>query len=183
MKIQTQSLLEISLFAGLTAAGGLIRIPLPLVPLTMQTFFVYLSGIFLGSKKGPISQIIFLAIGLLGVPVFGKGGGLMYILQPSFGYLLAFPLAAWIVGKQIRGHFNSIKIHSFILWCTVGMLAILLIGVLYLWINMKFIACAPLSWKQAFVSGLLIFLPGEILKLTGVYVLSKKLMRFKIRTD
>jgi len=183
MKIETRSLLEISLFAGLTAAGGLIRIPLPLVPLTMQTFFVYLSGIFLGSKKGPVSQIIFLAVGLLGLPVFGKGGGLMYLLQPSFGYLLAFPLAAWIIGRMAGDRFAPVRLRSKIFGCVGGMLVILLIGTLYLWINMQFITCAPLTWKQAFVGGLIIFLPGEILKLAGVYILSKKLVRINIRTD
>ena len=183
MRIQTRALLEISLFAGLTAIGGLIRIPMPLVPITMQTFFVYLSGVFLGGRNGPASQFVFLAIGLLGVPVFGKGGGMMYILQPSFGYLIAFPLASWIVGKMAGDHFDSIKLRRYISGSFFGVLAILLMGTIYLWLDMKFITRAPISWKQSLIGGSFIFLPGEILKLAGVYILSKKLVRIKVRDN
>lgn len=170
-----------SLFAGLTAVGGLIRIPLPLVPLTMQTFFVYLSGIFLRSRKGSISQIIFLVVGLLGIPIFGLGGGVMYVLQPSFGYLLAFPVASWIMGKMVGENFDPGNLQRYIFGSLLAMFSILVIGTAFLWLNLLFITMAPISWKKAITAGLLIFLPGEILKLIGVYFLSKRLSRFKFR--
>jgi len=179
MKVSTRSLFEIALFTGLTAVGGLIRIPLPLVPLTMQTFFVYLSGILLGCKKGAISQIVFLCIGLLGVPIFGQGGGLMYVLQPSFGYLLAFPIASWVVGKINGEAFIESEWKRIAFSFAMGILSILLIGTLGLWFNMKFITHVPIYISKAVVGGFLIFLPGEILKGVGVYFLMKKLKRLQ----
>ncbi|MCG8608351.1 biotin transporter BioY, partial [bacterium] len=87
-----------SLFAALTAAGAFIKIPLPYVPLTLQPLFVIMAGSVLGAKFGAQSQLIYLAVGLSGVPVFANGGGPAYILQPTFGYLLAYPVAAYTVG-------------------------------------------------------------------------------------
>ena len=57
-------------FAALTAFGAVIRIPIPAVPFTMQTFFVILAGILLGARGGLVSQMIYIVIGLAGVPVF-----------------------------------------------------------------------------------------------------------------
>ena len=88
-----------ALFAGLTAVCGLIRIPFFPVPVTMQTLAVFLSGYFLGRKQGAISQVVFLFSGLAGLPVFSQGGGLGYVLQPGFCYLLAFPAAAFFIGQ------------------------------------------------------------------------------------
>jgi biotin transport system substrate-specific component len=100
MYFQTRSLLLIALMAALTGVGGFIRIPVSPVPFTLQTLFVYLSADLLG-KKGALSQIIFITLGLVGVPIFAMGGGIGYILQPTFGYLLGFPIGAWVVGALV----------------------------------------------------------------------------------
>ena len=67
-----------ALFAALTAIGAFIRIPLPYVPITLQTIFVLLAGVLLGKKRAALSQVIYLVIGLAGVPVFTEGGGRLY---------------------------------------------------------------------------------------------------------
>lgn len=92
----------ISLFAALTAIGAFIKIynPLnPTVPFTLQFLFCAYAGILLGSKKGFYSQMLYVGIGLLGIPVFTKGGGLGYIFQPTFGYLVGFVIAGFVIGK------------------------------------------------------------------------------------
>ncbi|MFQ5769363.1 MAG: biotin transporter BioY, partial [bacterium] len=114
-----------SLFAALTAAGAFIKIPLPYVPITLQTFFVLLAGLVLGPKFGALSQIIYLAVGLLGVPIFAHGGGPGYILQPTFGYLLGYPIAAFVIGlltkrKKISAKLNSRTFMQFCLSSFVG---------------------------------------------------------------
>ena len=153
-----------ALFAALTAAGGAIRIPAPLGYITFHTLFVYLAGSLLGSKTGAVSQILFLAIGLMGFPVFSNGGGPGYIVHYTFGYLAGFPIAAWVIGKLIEknrtGQWSNILAAN-----SVGCAIILLTGVVYLYINLRYIQKAPISWTEALISGVLIFLPGELIKI------------------
>jgi biotin transport system substrate-specific component len=90
------------LLAVATAAGAQVRIPVPgtPVPLTLQVFFVILSGTLLGSRLGAASQALCLAAGLAGLPFFSGGGyGLAYIAGPTGGYLLSFPFAAALAGS------------------------------------------------------------------------------------
>ena len=82
MRNKTYKMILVSIFAALTAVGAFIKIPLPPVPFTLQVFFVILSGLLLGSRMGLASQIVYIALGLVGVPVFTEGGGLQYIFHP-----------------------------------------------------------------------------------------------------
>ena len=77
-----------ALFAALTAVGAFIRIPFGVISFTLQTFFVVLSGALLGKKYGTMAQALYVILGLIGIPIFTKGGGPQYVLEPSFGYLL-----------------------------------------------------------------------------------------------
>ena len=88
MNLKTRDLILIAMFAALTAIGAFIRIPLPVVPITLQYFFCALGALLLGAKKGALAQILYVAVGLIGIPIFTKGGGPQYIFQPSFGYLI-----------------------------------------------------------------------------------------------
>ncbi len=175
MNPRTGSLLWISFFAAMTAVGGMIRIPTLIVPITLQTLFVYLSGDLLGSKRGAYSQLLFLTLGLMGIPVFAMGGGPGYILQPTFGYLASFPIAAWVIGTTVKKLRNS---ESWLKWITangVGFIIINTMGVVYLYININFIVHQQLSWKQALWGGVLIFVPGEIVKIILAAALAKRL--------
>ena len=79
------------LFAALIAAGAFIRIDLPVQPFpmhfTLQIFFSLLAGLLLGPRPGAVSVGIYLAVGLMGVPVFAAGGGPAYLIRPTFGFL------------------------------------------------------------------------------------------------
>lgn len=92
----------IAMFAALTAIGAFIKIPLPVVPFTLQIIFVFLAGSLLGSRNGFQSQLVYIGVGLVGLPVFTQGGGITYVLQPTFGYLIGFALAAFIIGFIIE---------------------------------------------------------------------------------
>lgn len=144
------------------------------MPFTLQTLFVYLAGDLLGSKRGALSQLLFLTMGLLGVPVFALGGGPGYILQPTFGYLVGFPIAAWVIGsilsrKSLRENWWGLLMAN-----GIGILVIFMAGVYYFYINMNFIVLKSLSWKMALWSGVVIFLPGEIVKVVLAAGLTKK---------
>lgn len=92
----------VSTFAAFIAACALLpSIPVAgmTVPITLQTFGVMLAGVVLGPRRGALAVGLYLAVGLAGLPVFAQGtGGLAVVAKPSFGYLIAFPLAAALAG-------------------------------------------------------------------------------------
>jgi len=120
-----------AVFTALTAIGAFIRIPVPYLPLTMQVFFVVFSGIFLGPKFGAASQICYIFLGLFGLPIFTQGGGFMYVLQPSFGYLLGMILCAFIVGLLVK-KLQNITFFSVFLCSIAGILCMYAVGIPYL---------------------------------------------------
>lgn len=103
--MRTRQLIITALFAALTAAGSLFpRIPIPGTTLivTLQTLFVFMAGMLLEPKYALASQLVYMAIGLIGLPVFSGGGGLGYILQPSFGFIIGFCVSAATVSLTVR---------------------------------------------------------------------------------
>ncbi|MFI5252086.1 MAG: biotin transporter BioY [Bacteroidota bacterium] len=110
-------ILWIAGFTALTALAAQIEIPHQPVPYTLQTFTVLLAGAFLGKRNGAISQALYLFAGISGLPVFAQFGfGIATILGPSGGYLLAFPVAAFVIGYILENHKNF-------LWTLVAMTA------------------------------------------------------------
>ena len=93
----------VALFVIATAIGARISVPIPLspVPMTLQTLFVLLAGAVLGPKLGAASQLAYLAAGIAGLPVFVGGAGLAYLLGPTGGYLMTFPIAAYLAGVVV----------------------------------------------------------------------------------
>lgn len=129
-----------AIMCALTCTGGFIKIPLPMLDITLQTFFACMAGLFLGKKLGPLSQAIYMLLGLMGVPVFSRGGGITYIFQASFGFILGFILCAFICGfvrdwlyKDI--YLSKIKISDYLkvsLICLLGILGVYVIGAPYM---------------------------------------------------
>lgn len=97
--LRAQELVLCGIFSALIAVGAFLRVPVPLVPFTLQLFFVTMAGFVLGPRLGAVSALVYVALGLLGVPIFTEGGGLGYVFKPTFGYLISFALAAYVTGK------------------------------------------------------------------------------------
>lgn len=158
----------ILLFVILTSLGAFVRIPLPFtpVPITLQTLFVLLSGAFLGSNLGTLSQLSYIFLGAAGLPIFtGAGSGLFYLFGPTGGYLLGFVLAAIFIGRFIKYRQNKILyvlgifcLADFILlWCGV------------MWLKFLF-GC---SLKKSLFLGFLPFIIGDSFKAliaTAIYL-------------
>lgn len=135
MKISTRDIILIGLFAALMAVGAYIKVPNPFnpaVPITFQLFFCIYSGVLLGSKKGLASQLIYIAIGLIGVPVFAGGGGFGYVASPTFGYILGFAVCAFVVGYIVEGQ-TKIGTVTVTMAAIAGLLANYLIGNTWFW--------------------------------------------------
>ena len=101
-KIRTQDMVLCGVFTTLIAVGAFIKVPIPVVPFTLQFLFTMLAGLLLGGRKGALSVGVYILLGLVGLPVFAEGGGFWYILKPSFGYLLGFMLAAYVTGRMVE---------------------------------------------------------------------------------
>ncbi len=95
-----RQVIGVTVFAMATAFAARLAVPIPgtPVPFTFQVVCVILAGVVLGPKLGAASQMAYLAAGALGAPIFAMGGGVGYLLGPTGGYLLAFPLAAYAAG-------------------------------------------------------------------------------------
>lgn len=133
MKMETRELILVSLFAALTAIGAFIRIPIPYVPFTLQFLFCAFAGILLGSKLRAISQIVYVLVGLIGVPAFTEGGGSGYIFKPTFGYLIGFIVAAYVIGK-ITEKIKELNLIKALLATLSGLFFVYLFGVSYLYL-------------------------------------------------
>lgn len=95
----------IATFAALTAVCSLVAIPVGPsgAPITLQTFAVLLAGAVLGSRRGALALLLYLAVGFAGLPIFAQGvGGPATFGKVTLGYLLAFPVAAWLVGFVVE---------------------------------------------------------------------------------
>jgi biotin transport system substrate-specific component len=110
--------------ALLVAIGAQVVVPVPLspVPMTLQPLAVLVVGGLLGALPGAAALVLYLALGILGLPVFAGGGaGIVHLLGPTGGYLLAFPLAAAVAGR-LAG--TSPRLLPTLLGCALGMAVI-----------------------------------------------------------
>ncbi|MCR2043644.1 biotin transporter BioY [Anaerosalibacter massiliensis] len=164
MKISTRDMVLVSLFTALTAIGAFLSIPIGNVPISLQSLFTILSGLILGAKLGSLSQLIYVILGLAGVKIFvGFSGGPQSIFSPSFGFLIGFIFASYVVGliTHNNGDFTFKKIF---LATLVGTLVIYTFGVPYMYVILNKILLKKISFITALKTGCIIFLPGDILK-------------------
>lgn len=158
-------------FAILTGISSKLKIEIGLVPVTMQTLVVLLSGALLGKKRGAASQITYLLGGLIGLPWFSRGGGIIYILSPTFGYILGFILAAYLVGALFERGWSK-NINSAILVMLIGSALIYIPGLLWL---ARFVGTS-----RVLAIGFFPFILGDILKilLAGLFLsLGQKIIK------
>lgn len=165
------ALIGIGIFIAFTALGAFVRIPLPFtpVPITLQTFFVLLAGALLGKKLGTLSQLGYVFLGGLGLPIFaGATGGLIPLFGPTGGYFLGFILAPYVIGKVLsirkKANFGWV-----VLAMTIGSLVIYLLGTIHLALVVH------LGIKKTLLLGVIPFLSGDTLKLLAAASLYCKL--------
>lgn len=176
MKIKTKEMILAALFAALTAVGGFISIPIGPVPITLQSFFTLLSGILLGPFLGALSQLVYVIIGLVGIPVFASGGGgISSIVKPSFGYLIGFIVAPILIGKILKRVEKVGAVRIFIA-CILGTLSIYLIGIPYMYVILKYVLHADMTLLKTFQIGFFVFIPGDTIKCIIASIVTVKML-------
>lgn len=169
----TRSMVRAALFAALTAVGGLLAVPLPwsAVPMTLQTMFTLMAGLLLGGRNGPFSQLVYVAMGVVGVPVFARGSaGLGVLLGPTGGYLLGFVAGAGLTGmlaERVRRWtgMGAWRLGGYVLSALLGLVTIDLLGV---W---RLVAVMEITWQKAVAVGVVPFLLSDLVKAVGAAVL------------
>lgn len=159
---RTSYLILCGLFAALIAAGAFIRIPMPFVPKTLQLFFITLSGMLLGRKYGCISVLVYIAVGLCGIPVFTGGGGISYVLQPTFGYIIGFAAGAYTAGA-LTGPSPRPTFRKLLTAALAALAVVYVIGTVYFWFITYFVLGTPVGLKVILVSCILIPLSGDLI--------------------
>lgn len=167
-KISTQDICSIAIMTAITAVMAQISIPMPMgVPMTMQTFAVTLAGIILGAKRGAVSMVIYVLLGALGVPVLaGFSGGFQHLAGPTGGFLLSFPIMAYLIGI---GAGKRKQKGMFLLFLILGTAANYAVGVLMFCILMK------ASVWTGITACVLPFIPTAIIKAAVASILGLKL--------
>ena len=169
------------LFAALSAISAFIKIPVGFVPFTMQFFVVVLSGLLLGSKLGALSQGLYVILGLLGLPIFTAGGGIGYVLTPTFGYLLGFIGSAFISGYIVEKS-KSKSLWVYVLALISALIVTYSFGVAHLYLIKNIYLSNPISLFNAIYYGALIFIPADIITGLLAVVIARRMESYIKKT-
>lgn len=157
------------IMAALTAISAFIRFPMFDTSFTMQVAVVLASGLILGAKRGAIAQAAYVMLGLIGAPVFIKGGGLNYVFNAEFGYLLGFIAAAYVCGLIAERGPNTFG--RAIISCAAGIICIYVVAIPYVTFLLMYMA-APMPITRVLSLYCLAFLPLDALKAVAASLLS-----------
>ncbi len=161
-KMKTTDICLCAMFTALTAVGAFIKIPLPLVPATLQGLFTTMAGLLLGARLGGLSVLIYIVMGLIGIPIFTQGSGIGYVLMPTFGYMIGFAAGAWLTGS-ITQRLKTLSFLKLFAAALAGLAVVYIIGVPYVYIiNLCTTGGAAIGIYYLLVHCFLIFLPKDI---------------------
>lgn len=143
-----------------------ITIPLWPVPITMQTFGIFLIAFFFGSRKGLLTISLYITAGLIGFGVFtGHKSGMAAVLGPTGGYIIGFLFMAFFVGKMIEKGYGRTK-KSVLLVMIIGSLILYGFGLTGLWLFLGNVGI----WK-ILMAGLISFIVGDLIKIAAAMAL------------
>lgn len=160
-RIGTREMVLCGVFTTLIAVGAFIKVPVPVVPFTLQFLFTMLAGLLLGARLGAMSVGVYILLGLCGIPIFAEGGGFWYILKPSFGYLLGFMLAAYVTGRLVerRGRLTTgwVMAVNFL-----GLFIVYAAGMIYYYMICNYVIDTPIALGPLFLYCFVLAVPGDI---------------------
>ena len=170
-RISTRDLCMIGLWTAVIAVMSQFSIPMPMgVPMTMQTFAISLAAIVLGARKSTLATGIYVLLGAIGIPVFANfSGGLSYVVGPTGGFILSFPIMAFIIG--LGSEYGIKNKGVFIGALVMGTVINYIVGVLMFCIITK----SPI--QTGIMACVLPFIPTAIIKAVLASVLGLQMRR------
>ena len=166
-QLTVKQISRIGLFTALTIILSQISIPMPYgVPMTLQTFIIPLVAVLLGKKEGTFVALIYILLGLIGIPVFaGFSGGASIFFGPTGGFILSFPLMAYLSGIGSEKESKT----QVLLWLLIEAVANYVVGMFY------FSYVTSSSLIVAFTACVLPFIPTALIKIGLIFIVSEKL--------
>ncbi|MFP4654241.1 MAG: biotin transporter BioY [Methanohalobium sp.] len=157
-----------SLFAAMTAVGAYIKLPVGPVPITLQVLFVFLAGSILGKKWGSLSMVVYILLGVAGIPVFAGGAsGIGVLFGPTGGYIIGFVIAAFVIG-MLTERKKSTGLTFNVLYMLIGLVIIYMLGATQLMVEAQF---EPF---ETIMAGIAPFVIGDILSiLIAAYITTR----------
>ena len=177
----------VPLFTVMMCISARLTIPIPVIPITLQVTVAILSGLLLGARLGAFSQILYVGMGLLGLPVFSSGGGIGYVFTGTFGYLLGFILCAFVGGllsDRLEKKKGTIEVPylSILPIALISLLVCYASGILYLYFLSNFYtgyAGTKFSFLTTLAYGALPFIGKDLLLTILASELTRRLWRFR----
>lgn len=173
--IKVKNMIYCALFTTLIAVGAFIKIPIPVVPFTLQFLFTMMAGLLLGGKLGAASVALYLALGLLGLPIFAEGGGIWYVLKPSFGYLIGFCVATYITGK-LTEKMEKLTILKLLVNNFLGLVIVYVMGMVYYYVICNYVIDTPIALWPLILYCFILAVPGDICLCILAAFLAKRLV-------
>lgn len=160
---RTARIAMIAMFVALIAAGAFVKIPIGIVPVSLQYAAAVTCAMLLGPWDSLVAIAIYIAMGLIGIPVFVAGGGFAYVLQPTFGYLAGYLFALPIGGMIARGVKGDaqIKFARLVLGALTTMAIVHVFGVMYMYFILNFYVGSGIEMGKAWMTGSVVFLPTD----------------------
>lgn len=174
---KTLNMILCALFVALITIGTFIRIPIPYVPFTLQLLFTMLAGFLLGGRWGFIAVLIYIIIGLIGLPVFTEGGGFAYIFKPTFGYIIGFAVASYVTGT-IANKVPNPGIKRLLAAAFIGLVIVYTFGMIYVYLISDLYLGTPIGIVPLFLYCFVLAVPGDIVLCIVASILSKRLIPF-----
>lgn len=174
----TKKLALTAMFTTLIIIGAFIKIPIPYIPFTLQVFFVNMAMLMLGAKWGGMAVGIYIAMGLIGIPIFTAGGGWSYVFHPTFGYLIGFFIGTIVGGNLMRLFKNGYL--GMAVASIVFEIITYICGLTYFYFIQSAYLGVSVTAKTVFISCFLIFLPGDTISCVLGAVIVKRLSRYRL---
>lgn len=175
-KLSVPQLTVIGVMAAVTCILGPLSIPIGVIPISFTNLAIYLAIYALGCKKGTISYLIYLCIGLIGVPVFSAfSSGPGKLFGPTGGYLIGFIAMAIISGIFVDKFWG--KWYMQFIGMAIGTVCCYVIG--SIWLSFQ----AHMTFKAAFGAGVIPFIPGDLVKIVIALVVGPQIRKQLIKAQ
>ena len=161
--MKTKDLVLCAMFVALIAVGAFIKIPVPVVPFTLQFLFTMLAGLLLGPVNGALAVVVYIVLGLIGLPVFTQGGG------PGFA------VAAYVNGKianaKTHPSYRRLLGANFL-----GLFIVYAFGMIYYYVISNFYLNSPIGVGALFLYCFVLAVPGDIVLCIVAAIIGKRMI-------